>query len=518
MPRVASVKGTPAGADQASPPRVAADGSARAAQTLASLGAVPVQPGPLLAVLHCGGDEPGEVSSAIASSPALTGRLLGVVNSAGVGLTRQIGCVHRAVIHLGATRARTIALAFGLRILAEKSSLPPAVVARLWTASLHKAAAARLAAQIIDPLHADQAYTAALLQDLGLPMLVAVDPAFYSHQMLPGRANGTWSEQEQERFGVDHATVGARLLEQWDAPSRLCDAVLDHHRPPVRYDDDDAPHHLPGYLAGLLPHDAEPLTPREHDWLIALHAQFLSPAYATPDAFLAAARKAAGELAGARPGPAALDGAHIQRMVQAVSVDCETLVAQLGQLENAMGKQREHLSHLRFQAFTDQLTKVLNRRGFVHLSQRRLEAAARRRLGVCVIVIDLDDFKPVNDRFGHEAGDLVLRGLSKLLRRNLDRNDLIGRLGGDEFAIELTGVSETRARQITQRLAGACIGTRVQVNAAETVSIQLSLGAVFCDHPPDDLAIEDMVAAADEAMYQRKRVGKGGVVFTRYQK
>lgn len=511
-----------AGSKMASPaePRTGHGRETLAARTLESLGSVPVQPGPLLAVLRCPGDDPDELAAAVEGSPALTARLLGVVNSAAVGTSRHIDSVRRCVIHLGAPRARTICLAFGVRILAEKSGLPPELARQVWGNCLRKAAAARLAAQLINPRHADYAYTLGLLQDIGLPMLMAVDPVFYSHEMLPGNDRGSWSQQEVERFGIDHAAVGARVLEQWDVPSRTCDAVLDHHRPPAQCgqcEGDDPLHRVTTYVASLLPHLAEEPTPREHDWLIAIHAQFLSHGYATPDAFLTAAREAADVVTGHRSAPVKLEGSHIQQMVQAVSSDCESLVSQLCQLENAMGKQREHLSHLRFQAFTDQLTKALNRRGFVGLSQRRIETAAAHKLGVCVIVIDMDDFKPINDHFGHEAGDLVLRGLAKLLRRNLDRNDLIGRLGGDEFAVQLTAVSQSKAKEIAQRLAQTCIGTRVRVTPSETVAIKMSIGAVYCDAPSADLNIDDMIAAADEAMYQRKRSGKGGLVFRRYE-
>ena len=487
-----------------------------ASKTLASLGAIVVQPGPLLAVLRCSGEDPDEVAVAIESSPALTARLLGVINSAGCGLSRHIDCVRRAVIYLGPARARTIALAFGVRLLAEKSPLPPELSQQVWVSSLRKAAAARLAAKVIDPRHADHAYATALLQDIGLPMLMAVDPVFYGHELVQGSA-GDWSQQEVERFGIDHATVGARLLEQWNVPSPTCDAVLDHHRPPASVEGDQPMERLINYLAGLLPHVVEEPSATQQDWLIALHAQFLSEAYSTPTAFIEAARQEAGVNTCVSQPPAKLESSDIQQMVQAVSSDCENLVSQLCRLEDAMGKQREHLSHLRFQAFTDQLTKVLNRRGFIRLAQRRIETAAMRQLGLCVIVIDLDEFKPVNDQFGHEAGDLVLRGLAKLLRRNLDRNDLIGRLGGDEFVVQLTAVDEERAREITHRLAQMCIGTRVRINSAQTVAIKMSIGAVYCDSPAADLNIDDMISAADEAMYQRKRGGKSGLVFTRFE-
>ncbi len=490
--------------------------SRRALETLDRLGRVHVQPGPLIAVLAASGEEPDAVAKAIESSPALTARLLCVTNSAGVGLARQIDCVRRAVIHLGASRARLIAMAFGLRMLSESSGLEPGLVQMLWVNSLRKAAAARLAAELIDPRAADRAYSYALLQDVGLPMLVAVDPNFYSHELTPNIDRGDWIEQERARFGIDHAQVGRRLLEEWDASSRACDAVLDHHRPPGG-DGDEATLRLPLFIASLLPHLAEPMTPREQEWMIALHAQLLSTQYPTPDAFFAAAARTAQPLHGGTTPPPRIQMAQVQQLVKALSADVEGMVVQLCQLEDAVGKQREHLSHLRFQAFTDPLTKVLNRRGFLRLAQRRLEQAVCANVGICTLVIDLDDFKPVNDRFGHEAGDLVLRGLAKLLRRNLDRADLIGRIGGDEFVILLTNVDENKARQIGLRLDAICKATRIRISPEETVPLRLSLGAAYCDAPARDTTIDDLIAAADETMYQRKHSGKGGINLRRFE-
>jgi diguanylate cyclase (GGDEF)-like protein len=486
-------------------------GGDRLAKTLEALGRVAVQAGPLIQVLSVPADDPDKVTAAIESSPALAGRLLSVTNSAGVGLARQIDCIRRAVLHMGASRARTIALAYGLRIVSEDSGLAPEVQQQLWRNSLRKASAARLIAQLIEPKSADAAYTTALLQDIGLPMLMAVDPTFYHHEMLPGSERGSWPEQERARFGIDHAQVGARLLEEWNTSSRLCDAVLDHHRPPAQ--DDDTLRRLPLFLASLMAHLFEQPTATEQEWLQTLHAQFLTAAYPTPDRFIQAADEAAAKIAGS--GPTRIEPQHIGQIVSALSADAETMVNQLCQLEHAMGKQKEHLSNLRFQAFTDQLTKVLNRRGFEQLAQRRLEIAADRGLGVCMVVLDLDDFKPVNDQFGHEAGDLVLRGLAKLLRRNLDRSDLIGRLGGDEFAILLMGIDEERAKRVIERIAEACRLTRVRVTPADAVPLKLSIGATFCQ-VDGDTRVDALVASADEAMYERKRNGKSGVYFAAF--
>ena len=276
--------------------------SMRIASTLEKLGQVSVQPGPLVAVLHASPEDPEAVTAAIEGSPALAARLLCVTNSAGIGLSRQIDCVRRAVIHLGASRARLIAMAFGLRMIGEGCGLDAEVAHTLWVSALRKAAAARLMAQVLDPRHADRAYSAALLQDVGLPMLMSVDPGFYERDLVPGPETGSWSDQERSRFGLDHGQVGKRLLEGWNAAARTADLVVDHHRPPG--DGEGALERVPLFMAALMPHLAEPTTPAEQEWIVALHAQFLAHAYASPDAFFTAAARAAAPLhGGASPPP-----------------------------------------------------------------------------------------------------------------------------------------------------------------------------------------------------------------------
>jgi len=441
--------------------------------------------------------------------------VLSVTNSAAFGVRQPIDSVRRAVIHLGPTRARAIALAFGLRLLADSAGLPTAMTHCLWVASLRKAAAARLAAHVFAPEDAEHAYCLALIQDIGLPLLAAVDPVFYQHELLPG-ARGDWSRLERARFGIDHAEVGQRLLRSWHGGEDLHLAIAQHHQPPDDFEGHDALVKLPAFIASLLPHLDEEMTGTGREWLDTLHSQFLSAAYPSPEAFFQATIDEANLVAPGQHEPAPQRSALQGELLRCVTSDTITLTTQLCRLETALGRQREDLGTLRFQAFTDSLTKVLNRRGFTQLAERRLEEAAGRGLGVCCLLIDLDDFKPVNDTYGHDAGDLILRGLAKLMRKNLDRRDLIGRIGGDEFAALVIGVDVKRARAITHRLCKAQ-HTRVRVADGVEAPLKFSIGAVHVERMDQSVTIEDMITAADEAMYQRKHDTKGGLCFVPFQ-
>ncbi|MFP4146002.1 MAG: diguanylate cyclase [Phycisphaeraceae bacterium] len=504
-------------ADQGSGPPLSGEGrrtpddSQLRARTLEQVGGASVNPAPLLELLRAPANDPDAVTEALSRCPALSARVLSVTNSPAFRVLRPIDTVRRAVIHLGAGRTRSVALAFGLRMLSENSNVPPKMGKALWVASLRKAAAAELACQQIDPAQAEQGYCRALIQDLGLPLLVGLDPDFYERLVLTaGRQD--WSKQERRRFGIDHAEVGHYLLGRWGAAEELAETVRVHHVPPTG---DDSLRQVPLFLSSLLPHLSEHMTGEQADWMLALYAKFLAPHYASPDAFIEAAADAAAPLhsgGGEEPSREEL----IVGIAREVSCDVETMVHQLYKLETSLGRQRENLDSLRSQAFTDPLTQVLNRRGFTKLAERRVDDAVRKNLGLCCMMLDLDDFKGINDRLGHDAGDLMLRGLAKLLRRSLDRSDLIGRLGGDEFAVMLVGVSREQAKQVATRLLTNCLGTLVKLDAKTQVRVRLSLGATYRGPDSGEVTLDQIVQAADAAMYRRKRTGKAGLTFEDY--
>ena len=484
----------------------------RAAQTLARLDdRLPVRPGPLLDLLANDGQQPQQVTAIIERDPAMSARVLGVVNSAGNRRLNEVTTVKRAVLQLGAGPVRTLGLAMGLQGFAEQLGLPDEWLRGFWNASLHKAEAAHLAAMVVDPACKDAAYCAGLIADLGLPLLVALDPTFYADRLPLRAADQTWSDAERRHFGIDHAGVGAHVLRRWNVAASTARRVEDHHRLPD--EGEGAGLALALYAAGLLPHDDGEIDPADLDRLIAVHGRVLGSAYASPDAFLGHVYAESQRRMGRDVPRDHGDGLLPQPFLDAVSANTIHLVTQLCELKDTRSRQREDLGNLRFEAFTDPLTKALNRRGFFTLAQQRLAKYPQGVSAACM-VLDLNDFKPVNDRFGHDAGDLVLRGLAKLMRRALARHDLIGRLGGDEFAVLLVDVDEHAARVAAARLRDTCLGTQIRVTAEHTVTLSFSLGVVHHPCVGPDVKLEQLLSASDEVMYRRKRSGTPGVIFS----
>ncbi len=152
----------------------------------------------------------------------------------------------------------------------------------------------------------------------------------------------------------------------------------------------------------------------------------------------------------------------------------------------------------------DPLTQLLNRRGF----EPKLDALMQHKeapLSLALLVIDLDNFKPINDHFGHEAGDFVLKAVSKHLIDSVRKDDWVARLGGDEFAII---INSTELPQLANRISKAIIDTISKPIKFEKKSLKIgaSIGIAFSDarsHSPKLL-----MKHADEAMYMAKQAGK----------
>jgi len=174
---------------------------------------------------------------------------------------------------------------------------------------------------------------------------------------------------------------------------------------------------------------------------------------------------------------------------------CVVQIEDIGARKQAERELRELADH-------DALTGLLNRRGFMDGLHRELRRMDRRGEYGALLVLDLDNFKLVNDTAGHLAGDQVLRTAAEVLRRRLRATDVIGRLGGDEFAALVLNVTPRQAREIAAETAEAL--RQVTVTAGDrTVRVAASIGVVAIDEMRSE-SEDDLLAAADRAMYRSK--------------
>jgi diguanylate cyclase (GGDEF)-like protein len=155
----------------------------------------------------------------------------------------------------------------------------------------------------------------------------------------------------------------------------------------------------------------------------------------------------------------------------------------------------------------DDLTGTLNRRTFISRTNQHLAAYTKKKKPITLLLFDIDNFKTINDSFGHDVGDRVLVDLTARMKQQLGPDDLFARYGGDEFAIILPGIDETESSQYAERLRQAAEGTHVP---GYKLSYTISLG-VLTIIPDEGTHLEELYSTCDKALYQAKRNGRNSV-------
>ena len=160
-------------------------------------------------------------------------------------------------------------------------------------------------------------------------------------------------------------------------------------------------------------------------------------------------------------------------------------------------------------AFHDALTQLPNRLLLHDRIDQALAAARRDEKDVVVCYLDLDGFKEVNDRYGHDAGDKLLQAVAHRLRSAIRPSDTAARVGGDEFVLVLSSVNSGDWRPVIERVMES-IGEPVELGSIAAVSVAATAGVTVC-HADDVDGAQELVQRADHVMLHGKRIGKGGV-------
>jgi diguanylate cyclase (GGDEF)-like protein len=205
--------------------------------------------------------------------------------------------------------------------------------------------------------------------------------------------------------------------------------------------------------------------------------------------------------------------AHRQALTGALGRNPGIVVAALDYLTNCQGHQALEFSLIETgkldkmleRAVVDGLTELYDHHTLLTLLDKEIQRAKRYAEGVSLLLLDLDDFKQVNDDFGHQKGDEVLAQVATVVRRTIRSMDIAGRYGGEEFAIIIPESDRAAALQSAQRLCMA-----VEDRFQHTVKLTVSVGVA--SFPNDAHTVAELVKAADKALYAAKARGKNRVV------
>lgn len=178
------------------------------------------------------------------------------------------------------------------------------------------------------------------------------------------------------------------------------------------------------------------------------------------------------------------------------------------QLEDRLGDAREQMEYL---AMHDSLTGLLNRRAIQQHVEAEIVRATRTASSLGLILMDLDLFKEVNDRFGHAVGDQALRNFSEIVQQMIRPYDWAGRWGGEEFLIVLPGVTEVDAVSVAERIRISVETAVLSLPDGSAMRFTVSMGVASANGAKGPIVPEKLVQAADEALYRAKSEGRNRV-------
>lgn len=205
------------------------------------------------------------------------------------------------------------------------------------------------------------------------------------------------------------------------------------------------------------------------------------------------------------------DGHHVPITVKAIPYkDSNGLINGAIEIfsENSERKEiLEKIKNLEKLAMLDQLTHIPNRRYLENTIQVKLKGYSLNEVRFGLIFMDIDDFKKINDNYGHDIGDLVLETISKTFSNNLRGNDIIGRWGGKEFLAIFSRINEKELKQIAEKLKTLVENTSI-IAKDKKIKVTISIGATLVTSKDD---LNTLLKRADQLLYKSKKNGKNCV-------
>lgn len=458
-----------------------------------------------------------EISAIISSDPALAAKILKIANSPMYSQRRTANNLREALTLLGFNAALTISLSFTLLHSLKSHSKNKKSTESNWKRPILSAVIARLLGSQLRVPKLEDLFLAGLLQDIGILVLDVIENTPYPDN----GAALTHSERiaaEIALYNIDHSAIGAWLLSIWKLPKRLINAVKYSHS--VNQDLMDASsldvdfHHclnFSGVIADLWLEDNDEETLKT---TMDAAQMFLGLDKAGFNKLIMDINNELPEISNLfdiniineNERDRVLDEARdllLERSIHFIKRSDEDR-RELESISERV-KNVEKINQL------DHLTTVYNRRHIEQLLDEEFEYANINRWPLSLAFIDIDNFKNINDTYGHLAGDEILKLIAKFFEKNIRETDVLARYGGDEFLLMLPGATSDIAQSMLTRLLNL-FKEEPGVNVkGEMLTTTLSIGLATHLDKHDFESVKKLIAATDEALYKAKQAGKNGL-------
>jgi two-component system, cell cycle response regulator len=466
-----------------------------------------------------------QVADVIKKDTSLSAAILRITNSSAFGLVGNVTTIDQAVLFLGFTSVRNIALGVGVLNL-----FPPhdkVFLSKTWQRSLVTGLAARELCGLIGNKRKEDAFTIGLLLDIGLIAFYCYDKQKALDLLEEAEKNGSIKfDIEKKYMGIDHVEAGMLLGRRWRLPEDII-MTMKHHHLEIEKDaltsGDEGLTHV-AYLAslvgdifylgkkkdsitkftegcerlfGISSHDSDRLLQNIHPQLTEI-ATYFDIAIGSGNTYEEVLDKANEEMINI----AVSNEVIKQRLTQAV------------EFEKARSIELEEANrNLRILASKDALTGLFNRQFLNELLEKEWLRAQRQSKPLSVVMADIDDFKCVNDSCGHQTGDVVLTTIAGALTDNLRKNDYLARYGGEEFLFVLPETNMDAARIAAERFKTAVRSLKISVDNDKVLTLSISCGVSTAYPEKSAEKLDALIQRADQALYEAKGSGKDQVVF-----
>ena len=451
-----------------------------------------------------------EVTSIISSDPALAVKLLKIGNSPLYSQRRTLNNLREALTLLGFNASLTIALSFTLlqSLGGEKNHED------YWKRSLLSASIARMLGVKLHVTRLEDLFLASLLQDIGILVLQSKKNSIYP-EGVGKLMHSDRIKLEEQHLGVEHSQVGAWLLKSWNLPEYLINSVLHSHalntKLPNQSKDESYFHYcvnLSGTLADI--------------WLTDNPGELLLSNLAVTKKILDISNDELNDMIvdidASLPEISTMfeillvGGADRQKVISdAKELLLERSLHTIKQSEDdrqQIDNITDKVEKIEEESRLDHLTGAYNRQHIDNLLEVEYKESSTNFWPLSLAFIDVDNFKSINDVYGHLAGDEVLKNISGFFLKNTRQTDHIARYGGDEFLLMLPGATSEVAENLITRLLAIFedeVKTRVK-NEDISVSVSIGIATHVGKHNFDSL--KGLMDAADKALYKAKAEGK----------
>jgi diguanylate cyclase (GGDEF)-like protein len=461
-----------------------------------------------------------ELSDVISYDSAMAAKILKISNSAFYALPCSIDSIDKAISVLGMDVLKNMTLSFALIKDMRKDKTDGFDHEFFWRRSLTAAVSAEMISSKLGGIY-KESFVTALLMDIGILAMFLSRPEDYLRVFYEKRVSGlSIIDAERSLFNYDHQQAGSMLLEKWRIPENICSLIAGHHS-----QNGIQPHLLPvqkilqiADLTSSVYHGNRNI--EKFNRLKGMFEKEINANKGDFDIYLDDVACKTIELlsffdigkADMKPFSEVLQEANEE--LQKLNLSYEHVIIELHEAKKKSDSFAMELkkmnTQLRELSYKDGLTGLYNHRYFHEMMDKEMNRAKKSRNTLSLIIIDIDNFKHINDAYGHPQGDEVLRYVGSILKQSIRACDILSRYGGEEFTIMLPETDIRGAAVIGERVRRSVEGRLVNCNG-NSIKVTVSLGATAFDpvQTPDNKSM--ILNAADKALYDAKMNGKNRI-------